>query len=308
VYITLFGIKHCLFYFSMMILSTMTPGLMDTNNLKHQLPCFLEQPVRIFLSEWSSNAVIPFKTLGYILVLHLLLFVECLGKLFFKCYNKVLKMNCTKLKEPLVPFKEPHFTNYLVFEDRLRSFLDWPPGILVSKESLAMAGFFYTHSSDKVICFHCGGGLCNWKENDDPFIEHAKWFGRCTYIHLVKGSNFVRNVKTQVIFQQKVTYVIDKLLNLITVQQNSLTYLFNLVYTALTNSIGIECQSKSCKTLKRKLRECETEKLCVMCCQNTVDIAFLNCGHFICCKFCASQVKKCPLCRKKIVSFLRIYK
>ena len=29
---------------------------------------------------------------------------------------------------------------------------------------------------DKVQCFHCGGGLNDWKPSEDPWEQHAKWF------------------------------------------------------------------------------------------------------------------------------------
>lgn len=29
---------------------------------------------------------------------------------------------------------------------------------------------------DRVKCFHCGGGLSDWKPSEDPWEEHARWF------------------------------------------------------------------------------------------------------------------------------------
>ncbi|GBP63407.1 Death-associated inhibitor of apoptosis 1 [Eumeta japonica] len=48
----------------------------------------------------------------------------------------------------------------------------------VKPEDLADAGFFYTGRSDKTLCFYCGGGLRDWKDNDNPWEEHAVWFAR----------------------------------------------------------------------------------------------------------------------------------
>jgi hypothetical protein len=47
-------------------------------------------------------------------------------------------------------------------------------------------------SRDQVRCFHCGGGLRNWEENDDAWIEHARWFPKCGYIILVRGQSFIK--------------------------------------------------------------------------------------------------------------------
>lgn len=48
---------------------------------------------------------------------------------------------------------------------------------------------------DKVRCYHCGGGLQKWKANDDPWAEHTKWFSNCDFIFLVKGEEFIAEVK-----------------------------------------------------------------------------------------------------------------
>ena len=41
-------------------------------------------------------------------------------------------------------------------------------------------------------CFHCDGGLRNWEETDDVWIEHAKWFPLCGYINIIKGHDFIK--------------------------------------------------------------------------------------------------------------------
>jgi len=35
---------------------------------------------------------------------------------------------------------------------------------------------------DNVRCFQCGGGFKNWKQDDDPWLEHQRWFPRCPFI------------------------------------------------------------------------------------------------------------------------------
>ena len=47
---------------------------------------------------------------------------------------------------------------------------------------------------DRVICFHCGGGLRHWKTNDDPWKEHEKWNPKCEFVLMIKGPGFVENV------------------------------------------------------------------------------------------------------------------
>lgn len=47
---------------------------------------------------------------------------------------------------------------------------------------------------DQTICYHCGGGLKDWEETDEPWVEHARWFCKCPYVLLVKGKEFVDDV------------------------------------------------------------------------------------------------------------------
>lgn len=49
--------------------------------------------------------------------------------------------------------------------------------------------------SDKVRCFHCDVLLYNWEPEDNPWVEHAKWYPGCQYVRLVKGDKFVEDVK-----------------------------------------------------------------------------------------------------------------
>ena len=56
--------------------------------------------------------------------------------------------------------------------------------------------FYFTGKGDRVVCFHCGGCLYNWGEDDDPWLEHAYWFERCPFLQLVKGREFIAQVRT----------------------------------------------------------------------------------------------------------------
>ena len=40
-------------------------------------------------------------------------------------------------------------------------------------------------------CFYCDGGLRNWQAEDEPWVEHARWFSRCTFVRLVKGDEYI---------------------------------------------------------------------------------------------------------------------
>ncbi|NXT84270.1 XIAP ligase, partial [Zapornia atra] len=75
---------------------------------------------------------------------------------------------------------------------RLQTFFTWM--YPVDKEQLAEAGFYSVGNGDHVVCFHCGGGLQEWKKNEDPWDQHAKWFPGCGFVRKEKGLEFINNV------------------------------------------------------------------------------------------------------------------
>lgn len=70
--------------------------------------------------------------------------------------------------------QHPRNPSMAKYGKRLQTFLSWI--YPVDKEQLAEAGFYSIGNGDHVVCFHCGGGLQEWKENEDPWDQHAKWF------------------------------------------------------------------------------------------------------------------------------------
>ena len=57
---------------------------------------------------------------------------------------------------------------------------------------MSASGFYYIGLSDQVKCFYCDGGLRNWQPEDDPWVEHSRWFSKCGFIRLVKGDDFIK--------------------------------------------------------------------------------------------------------------------
>ncbi|XP_071613459.1 E3 ubiquitin-protein ligase XIAP isoform X2 [Heliangelus exortis] len=92
------------------------------------------------------------------------------------------------LNDPEYP-RNPSMAKY---GKRLQTFLTWI--YPVDKEQLAEAGFYSTGNGDHVVCFHCGGGLQDWKENEDSWDQHAKWFPGCRFVRKEKGQEFINNV------------------------------------------------------------------------------------------------------------------
>nr|ASC55649.1 thread [Delia radicum] len=88
----------------------------------------------------------------------------------------------------------PEFPEYAIETARLRSFAEWPRHMKQKPPQLAEAGFFYTGVGDRVKCFSCGGGLKDWDEDDEPWEQHALWMGKCRFLKLMKGENYIEAV------------------------------------------------------------------------------------------------------------------
>ncbi|XP_061177295.1 baculoviral IAP repeat-containing protein 8-like [Saccostrea echinata] len=78
---------------------------------------------------------------------------------------------------------------------------------------------------------------------------------------------------------------------------------------------GCVTNSKNAKSKSRQLSNDEMKKenesmreahTCKICCEKTVAIVFLPCGHLVCCAQCAPALKKCPMCRQQIKGSTRV--
>ncbi|CAF0871772.1 unnamed protein product [Rotaria sordida] len=92
---------------------------------------------------------------------------------------------------------------YIEIPKRHASFATWPNENLPSVDDLVRAGFFYTGSKTIVTCFYCNGSLQNWSPNDNPMIEHARWFPHCAYVKQLCGSELYRKIQESKQIQQE---------------------------------------------------------------------------------------------------------
>ena len=73
-------------------------------------------------------------------------------------------------------------------------------------------------------------------------------------------------------------------------------------------AIASRLQTLQAKEAPRKRRrEEECVRHCVVCHERKREVAFDPCGHFVCCSECGLRVSTCPLCRGAIERNLRIY-
>uniref|UniRef100_A0A2P2HXT5 E3 ubiquitin-protein ligase XIAP-like n=1 Tax=Hirondellea gigas TaxID=1518452 RepID=A0A2P2HXT5_9CRUS len=97
--------------------------------------------------------------------------------------------------EPL--YSGPKRLEYLTKESRVKSYKNWPRKVKQTPDELAEAGFFYCGLSDHVRCFHCGNGLRNWEADDEPWVEHARWYPQCNFVLLNKGVDYIDTIRRE---------------------------------------------------------------------------------------------------------------
>lgn len=167
------------------------------------------------------------------------------------------------------------------FVSRYNTFTDWPLSLNQKPEQLAEAGFYYMKTGDHVKCFCCNGALRNWAPSDEPWVEHARWFSRCSFVNYVKGADYIKTVQND--FQEN---------------------------TENTENIDTQIKTETTETTTSIKKETDTNNdvlLCKICYDQQLSMVFLPCGHSMCCPSCTTALSECPLCRKNIDATVRVY-
>ncbi|CAK8698369.1 unnamed protein product [Clavelina lepadiformis] len=167
----------------------------------------------------------------------------------------------------------------------------------VSFCELAEAGWCYTGDKDRVKCWYCSGILQQWRVNDDPWEEHAKWFPLCEYILQRKGGDYVFGVVSR--FPNLRRPNISNPANVEEIER---------IRRMLPRS------TPAGEILMRSLREDdelqivrEREK-CVVCFTHATNALIIPCGHLCMCLECVVKVQTCPMCRTEIYQTLKVYR
>ncbi|PKK26775.1 E3 ubiquitin-protein ligase XIAP isoform X2 [Columba livia] len=196
-------------------------------------------------------------------------------KCFFVLGRDVGNLPCEEGRSGLNSGEHPRNPSMANYGRRLQTFLTWV--YPVDKEQLAEAGFYSIGNGDHVVCFHCGGGLQEWKENEDPWDQHAKWYPGCRFVIKEKGLEFINNVHLRDGCGDSTTEAAEG--------------------TILPKDLSTE----------EKLRRLQEEKLCKICMAKNISVVLIPCGHLVACKECAEAVNECPLCRANIMKRQEIF-
>ncbi|XP_058123219.1 death-associated inhibitor of apoptosis 1-like [Anopheles coustani] len=190
--------------------------------------------------------------------------------------------NRQALAKEVEKFKErAKCPSYAEFEQRLKTFDDWPIALPQIPEQLVEAGFVYTGESDQVACFSCGGQLKGWIPDDDPWEEHAKYYEDCHYLRLMKTRTFIENCKAKKTQQ--------------VAEPSELT----------VGKDNVRESSEASEDEKRS--EPVESKLCKVCYENEYNTAFMPCGHVVACRGCAASAQSCLLCNEPFINVFRLH-
>lgn len=188
--------------------------------------------------------------------------------------NTIIGSN--QIEEDHVRFrKEP--INYAYFKDynnRLKSFFDWPKNSMFDIKEFARCGLFYIGINDKVACFSCRLKLSKWECHDIILEEHRKYNPDCFFVQSLVIMNEKNEINT----------VVTKSLEPIVPKSSSGEPDYKSLYEALKDKM-----------------------LCSVCMVEDRSIALLPCGHVLVCESCGRLLHECPLCRAFIRGTVRVY-
>ena len=200
----------------------------------------------------------------------------------------------------LLPLHSAVYPTMCEFKTRLLTYsAGWPSyQHRADPEDFAVAGLFYIGTSDVVKCFYCGGGLKNWRFDDSPYHEHARFYPSCAYIINKKGQRYVNAVAQNDLYGRLRTTQRDIATRQVcsglnhetsSSRPNHITRFRDVVSPTRSNS-------KPSSSSRETLYQLEEEKLCKICHTRDNNVVLLPCAHFCCCMICSATIQKCPFC------------
>ncbi|KAL4233183.1 Baculoviral IAP repeat-containing [Mactra antiquata] len=223
----------------------------------------------------------------------------------------------------------PRFAEYSKPAAREGTYCNIPETMTQSTDDLVEAGFFYMGQDDCVRCFHCGVLIRNWEIGDDPWTEHRHWSPNCEYLKSRPESKeqyevtpVMRRVLDMGYEQELVKNVVqrnrrsgaDEITDInilvdavekLRCQQKTVSRAHGL---PVQESSGAEmCTSSGASSLEDEYRQMKDQRLCKICMVRDVEITFTPCGHLAVCEKCGQPLKKCPICRRLIKSYVKTY-
>jgi hypothetical protein len=215
-----------------------------------------------------------------------------------------------------------------------------------SIEKFVHAGFFCSAVENTVTCFYCNGSLHKWGQNDNPMIEHARWFPNCIYAKHLCGNELygkIQLTKKRMLIENKfdkdeVERLVRARLDLPVVERLRAQYSLAVIKRCIEDQLKIKNDdfksdtdlAMACLVLQKQIdiikgsidkiiipsqnqSSKNASKLskqslgeCLICLTEEKQLACMPCGHLCACVPCGYALRTCPVCRQKIQSFMRI--
>lgn len=196
----------------------------------------------------------------------------------------------------------------LAFIKRLLTFNSWPQRFnFVKPLDLARAGFIYTGYSDVVRCKFCKIELGQWRRGDCPMTDHLRWSPSCPFIaRKLKrddddDDNYDNNEGVDVAGNGPTTSVQQQQQRITCDCSSQLSHINNNNNTDDDDDYDDDDDDDEDDDDKGNKYKCR------ICLEKDVQVAFISCGHTLCCKSCAAKLNNCCICLKRINGTMRIY-
>ncbi|XP_053396589.1 baculoviral IAP repeat-containing protein 7-A-like isoform X2 [Mercenaria mercenaria] len=215
-------------------------------------------------------------------------------------------------------FRHPE---YQTLESRLETFTNWPAQMTQRPEQLADAGLYYTGFEDHVRCFACDGGLRRWDPEDDPWIEHCRWFPACPFAKEKKGDEYIALVQAAVALENEGNEStqsrgpdLSGAMEQMTLRDPEFRAALNehkdacleMGYQLTDFNEGVQ-ELRNRETPLEENQRLKSYIICMSCGRNNVNALFLPCTHHRMCMECAERITHCPVCKKYIRQKIRTY-
>ncbi|KAK3101506.1 hypothetical protein FSP39_004085 [Pinctada imbricata] len=97
-----------------------------------------------------------------------------------------------------------------------------------TKDELAEAGYFFDKSCNVYRCFTCDGVSWDFKQDENPWKRHAKWYYNCPYVNSQKSKQFISKSRFEerrfTVYNEKYAKLCDRLLTFQTWQHVEFPY------------------------------------------------------------------------------------
>ncbi len=253
---------------------------------------------------------------------------------------KIINDNLTEKFEPSHPTMAEISRREATFSNA--SWSENSPSI----EDLVRAGFFCSGVANTVTCFYCNGSLHKWGPNDNPMIEHARWFPNCIYAKHLCGNQLYEKIQASKkrilpenkINQTELSRIIAARLDLPIVERLRSKYQMAIIKRCIEDQWRIKNDdflsdtdlTMACLILQKQIeiiKGCKDKLIvpsitqqteismeyskpslgeCLICLTVEKQLACMPCGHLCACVPCGYSLRSCPVCRQKIQCFLRI--